>query len=123
METIHIRLDKPPQGSNFAKHVEGRTVARNWDRLTVMATEIKIRPLSTYLAPVGTSDDATSPWFSASEAAGVLARLMSQIAHQRLRFENAKKLISELAAYENILRSASARGSRFRFIADDQGTV
>ena len=79
METLHIRLEKPPSGGNHAGKVEGRTIVQNWDKLHAVANEMKIKWLGDYLS----SENDQSRWYSTAEAAQAISRLMSQIGHQR----------------------------------------
>ena len=116
METVYIKLDKPPAGKSHARLVEGRAAARNWDRLAVLARELSVKPLQDFVrsAPKGTREY----WHRPSEAVVSIGRLLSRIATDKTRFEDARLLLRDLADYENILSAAQARGSRFQFVPE-----
>jgi hypothetical protein len=111
METIYIRLEKPPAGMNHARSVQGRAAAKNWEKLKVFARELNAKPLDAFLS----SNAAGSAWFPPSEALRTLQQLIRRIASDKRSVENFRLLLRDLNSYENILSSAEARGSKFRF--------
>lgn len=111
METIYIRLEKPPKGMNHARSVQGRAAAKNWDKLRLFARELKARPLDDFLG----SDAPGGAWYQPSDALTTLKRLKTRIASDGRGMDNVRILLRDLNSYENILNSALARGSKFRF--------
>jgi hypothetical protein len=111
METICIQLDKPPKGMDHALRLEGRALAKNWDKLRVFAQELKARPLDDFFE----KESSSAVWFAPSDALATLERLLRRIASDKRGMDNVRLLIRDLNSYENILSSAQARGSKFRF--------
>ena len=116
-ETIFIRLEKLPKGRNHAPDVDGRLMAKNWDKLNALAQEINAKPLDMfYVTPI--RESVKEVWFQPSEALTTISKLISSIAANTKRFDQARLLIRNLNSYENILVSAQQRGSGFRFSVD-----
>jgi hypothetical protein len=128
----YIRLDSPPKGINHAQKFEGKTAAKNWEKLTAAAKDMDITPLQDFVS-LGKADLATilgkkavgttvvirkERWFPPQVALSTIRKLMSRIASEKTAFEQPRMLIRDLQAYENILTAADARGSRFHFSPD-----
>jgi len=111
METIYVCLEVPPKGANHAQTVEGRAAAQNWDKLRVFAQELGVTPLDKFLGAA----ESGGPWFPAAEALATLRQLITRVSSNRKGVDNVRLLIRDLNSYENILSSAQARGSKFRF--------
>ncbi len=111
METVYVCLEIPPKGQNHARTVEGRAAAQNWEKLRAFAQELNATPLDKFLedSPVG------GDWHPASEALKTLRQLITRVSSNRKSVDNVRLLIRDLNSYENILTSAQARGSKFRF--------
>lgn len=117
MEAIYIRLDKMPKGRNHAPSVEGKSVAKNWDKLNVVARELNTTPLDGFLRK---SLDAEETWYRPSEGLATIARLITRITSNTRAFDHARQVIKDLNSYENILAAAEARGSKFRLSTDPE---
>ncbi len=115
METLYIRLEKPPKGANHAR-IGGRIAAKNWKKLTAIALEMNAKPLEHFLGTE--SADGKGVWFRPSEALVTIRKLISSISSNKREYENPRQLIQDLNTYENILTSADARSSKFQFAAD-----
>lgn len=130
--TFYIRLRTPPKGVNHARAVDGKTAAKNWEKLTVAARQMGVKPpqdfvsigkpeLTALIGKAAGSSVKRAPgerWFLASEALVTIRALISYVSTARKTFDDGRLLIKDLQGYENILRSAEARGSRFHFSPD-----
>jgi hypothetical protein len=116
METIYILLEKPPKGQNHAFRVEGRSAAKNWEKLRTFAHQMNTRPLDDFLV----NNAANDKWYPPSDALTTLQRLISCVSSDRKSVDNIRHLIRDLNSFENILSSAEARGSRFRFAIEQE---
>jgi len=113
METIYIRLQKPPSGANHARSIDGRAAAKNWEKLKVFAEELQAKPLDAFFG----NDSSGGNWYSPTEALATLHQLLKRINRDKRGMDDVRLLIRDLNSYENILSSAKARGSKFRFTA------
>ena len=130
--TFFVRLKQPPQGLNHARLVAGKTAAKNWEKLGAVALKIGVKPLQNFvsigkpelnalLAKAANSAVKLAPgdrWFLASEALASVRARISSVSRDPKTFESARQLIQDLQRYEDILRSAEARQSRFHFSPD-----
>ena len=127
INSYYIRLDTPPKGINHATSFEGKTAAKNWEKLTAAAKELGIKPLQDFVntkAVIEGSIDGSKKagansrkegWYTAHDGLNTIRKLISLISHRRNAFEGTRTLIRDLQSYENILSAAQARGSRFHF--------
>ena len=116
MDTLYIKLEKPPNGKSHARMVEGRAAARNWDRLAALARELSVKPLQDFVCPAPAAEGTREAWHRPSDAVTTIGRLLSRISTDKTRFEDVRLLQRDLTGYENILAAAAARGSRFQFV-------
>lgn len=130
--TLYIRLEEPPKGTNHAKQIAGKAVAKNWVKLNDIARQLEIRPLHDFVSSART-DPATlvsrtvpsepakpvrEQWYSPAEALATIRKLMSRVAADKHAFTEQRLLVRDLQSFENILGAAEARGSRFHFAGD-----
>jgi hypothetical protein len=129
--TFYIRLETPPKGANHARSFGGLVAAKNWEKLTVAARDLGIKPLQDFVslsekdlaALINKKAGATitvkkERWFPAHEGLSTIRKLISRVSNDKHGFEKTRMLVRDLQSYENILAAAEARGSRFHFSPD-----